>query len=197
MDFVLAIDVGFVHLGYCLYCKTSVEVPGAEGFKNEEKTIIKLGILNINECIKGYKFEPHTEENIKRIYVINNWFNELQKIYNIKLIVVEKQVRYNIKCMIIASCLMTLAINKNINFKSYDPKNKFKYENIKYDSAKKEHKKIAVRYATNILLNTKTDMKEFNQFSKKDDIADALCMALMSVENEDYIKKIIKTSVEA
>ena len=68
----------------------------------------------------------------------------------------------------------------DINVKIYDPKNKFRYLNPEYNSKKKEHKKIVQTYAKTILKTYGYSLNYFNQFSKKDDISDAMCMAVFS-----------------
>jgi hypothetical protein len=173
--YTLAIDVGSVNLGYALYNGTN----------------ISLNILNIDDKIKSYKFEKGTEINVKRVKILNDWFNDLLNFYDIKTVVIEKQVKNNVKCMLIQSALITLVTVHDIKFKSYDPKNKFRYEKIEFDSKKKEHKKISIHYAYNILVNMNLSTDEFIQFKKKDDISDALCMAVMINESDERVKWLI------
>ena len=128
----------------------------------------------------------------KRVKIITTWFQELIQKYNIIEVIVEKQVKKNGIAMQIENSLLTLASVYSVNFKIYDPKNKFNYIPVKFKSEKKEHKKISIHYAWNILYNFGLDMNHFMEYSKKDDISDAICMALMSREEDsDLIKFLI------
>ena len=69
----------------------------------------------------------------------------------------------------------------NIEVLSYDPKNKFVFTGDTYNSNKKEHKKLVIKYATNLLLSKyPTKLDYFNEFTKKDDISDSLLMNFLT-----------------
>jgi hypothetical protein len=173
MTWTLAIDVGKKNMGYALY----------------DRNIIKYDLFNIELEIKLQKIKGDMPS--KRIKVINNWLKGLMNKYPISMMIVEKQVKKNGVAMMIENSLLTLSCVYNIPFKIYDPKNKFTYIPIEYNSKRKEHKQISIHYAWNILYNFGLNMNHFLEFKKKDDISDAICMAFMSIENENTIKYFI------
>ena len=162
--YYLAIDIGKIHLGYCIYC------PG----------MLIHGLYNISE-----QFTPKQENEygltICRIKSTIKWLKDLlNKYQDIERIIVEKQVISNVVAKSIEASILAIAEYNGIIASTYDPKNKFKYLNEHYSSKKKEHKQIAIRYARNILLHNMITDDELDQYSKKDDVSDAICMAFMS-----------------
>ena len=170
----LAIDVGKKNMGFAIYDRHS----------------IKFGLFNIEEQIKIDKLKGDAPS--KRVKVLLKWFKNLIKEYHIVELVVEKQVKYNGIAMQLENVLLTLACENDIHFKIYDPKNKFQYIPVEFVSEKKEHKKISIHYAFNIIYNLGQNLDYFASFTKKDDISDAICMAVMSREpDEETIKYLI------
>ena len=173
---ILSIDIGEKNLGYTIY----------------NENIFKFGLFNITQKIK----EKKLNENIEgRNQVLIKWLNHQRKKYNITKIVVEKQVIKNVVAMCIESCILTFALMYKLDFLVFDPKNKFTFTEDRYDSKKKEHKKLAIKYAINTIKNIDESLLEiFNQYEKKDDISDSIVMALMSHSNTDLkkYKMIIK-----
>ena len=129
---ILSIDIGKKNLGYSIY-------NGVE---------LKFGIFNITKYIKQYKLHENMEG---RNTILLNWLKQLYKKYGINKIVVEKQVINNVVAMCIQSCIISFGILNNIEILSYDPKNKFTFSGDTYNSSKKEHKKLAIKYTENIL----------------------------------------------
>lgn len=173
---ILSIDIGKKNLGFTIY----------------NENIFKFGLFNITQKIK----EKKLNENIEgRNQVLIRWLNRQRKRYNITKIVVEKQVIKNVVAMCIESCILTFALMYKLEFLVFDPKNKFTFTEDRYDSKKKEHKKLAIKYAINTIKNIDESLLEiFNQYEKKDDISDSIVMALMSHSNTDLkkYKMIIK-----
>lgn len=175
--YTLAIDVGKRNLGYALY----------------NGNIIKFDLFDITATMDKYRFPKNTDLPSKRAKIIVDWFNNLINNHNIVELVVEQQVNKNIVCMNIQNFLMALAAEHNVHFKIYNPKNKFQYIPIEFASEKKEHKKISIHYALNIIHNLGLSINHFKSYSKKDDISDAICMAVMSREmNADTIRYLIR-----
>lgn len=173
---ILSIDIGKKNLGFTIY----------------NENIFKFGLFNITQKIK----EKKLNENIEgRNQVLIKWLNSQRKKYNITKIVVEKQVIKNVVAMCIESCILTFALMYKLEFLVFDPKNKFTFTEDRYDAKKKEHKKLAIKYAINTIKNIDESLLEiFNQYEKKDDISDSIVMALMSHSNTDLkkYKMIIK-----
>lgn len=183
IETILSIDIGKKNLGYTLYRHLENDL-------NECKNLFKFGLFNITEKLK----EKKLKENIEgRNQILIKWLNNKRKKYNITKIVVEKQVINNVVAMCIESCIITFALMYKLNFLIFDPKNKFTLTGDSYDSKKKEHKKLAIKYAINTIKNIDESLLEiFNQYDKQDDISDSIIMALMSHSNTDLEKyKII------
>lgn len=161
----MTIDVGMKHLAYCIISNTG----GIYGFE----------MISVN-----------AKDKVKFICDI---LTERIHTYNIIKVIVEQQVLKNVQAMIIQNIIKTYCYINNIEFSTYNPKNKFKYLNETYNSKKKEHKKISIRYAINILtrMNRSDLISMFNQYDKKDDLADAICMAVMSVYPDDKVISLI------
>lgn len=175
--YTLAIDVGVRNLGYAIY----------------NGNIVKFDLFDIVETMKTYKFPKNTDLPSKRAKVIVDWFKDLINKYNIVELVVEQQVNKNIVCLCIQNFLIALAAEHSVHFKIYNPKNKFQYIPVEFISNKKEHKKISVHYALNIIYNLGLSINHFKEFPKKDDISDAICMAVMSRETSaDTIRYLIR-----
>jgi len=170
----LAIDVGKKNMGFAIY----------------DRHRVKFGLFNIEEEEKIQKTKGDAPS--KRVKVLLNWFKALISKYRIVELVVEKQVKDNGIAMQIENVLLTLACEYNIHFKIYDPKNKFQYIPVEFVSEKKEHKKISIHYALNVIYNLGQSIEYFKSFTKKDDISDAICMAVMSREmSEEIIRYLI------
>lgn len=178
--YTLAIDVGEINLGYAIY----------------NRNIIKFDLFNSDAAIKSTKFPKHTDLPSKRAKVIIEWFKKLVNSYNIVELVVEQQVNKNITCMCIQNFLIALAAEHNIHFKIYNPKNKFQYIPVEFISKSKEHKKISIHYALNIIHNLGLSIQHFKEYPKKDDISDAICMSVMSRETDTNIIKYLITDHE-
>lgn len=148
---------------------------------------IDIGKKNLGwSLIKGNQLEDFglfdIESNLKvkdtnmlgRNRVLIEWFNSFK---DLTKLVIEKQVINNVVAMCIQSCLITLGLNNKIEVICYDPKNKFK--NIKYDSKKKEHKKIIINMALEYLNDD--DKLKLMSYSKKDDISDAIVQGFLNI----------------
>lgn len=172
MSYILAIDAGKSHLGYALY----------------DRTHLKFGLLDIDAYIKTRCAMSIPTQRIRILYY---WFKALLNKYSVSRLVVEKQVKANVICMEIQVIVMTLAQTFDIPITLFDPKLKFSYISVSYDSKRKEHKKIATQYALNIIHNLGLDDGHFKTFKKQDDISDATCMAVMCAESDDVVKFLI------
>ena len=173
---ILSIDIGKKNLGFTIY--------------NENE--FTFGIFNITQKIKQKKLKENIEG---RNQVLIKWLRQQQKKYNITKIIVEKQVINNVVAMCIESCILTFALMYKMEFLVFDPKNKFTFTGDRYDSKKKEHKKLAIKYAINTIKEIDESLLEnFNQYDKQDDISDSIVMALMSHSSTDLekYKSIIK-----
>lgn len=162
-EIILSIDIGKKNLGYTIYS------PGI---------IFKFGLFNTADKIKKNKLKDNMES---RNIVLLSWLQHIVEKYEITTIVVEKQVIRNVVAMCIQSCIISYALMSDISYITFDPKRKFTFTGATYNSHKKEHKKIVVRYAINTIemINSKK-LERFNKFNKKDDISDSIVMALMS-----------------
>lgn len=158
---ILSIDIGKKNLGYSIYDGVNLE----------------FGIFNITQQIKLLKLKQNIEG---RNTVLINWLNEIKSKHNINKIVVEKQIIRNVVAMCIQSCIISFGIMNSIEVFTFDPKNKFTFTGDNYNSKNKEHKKIVVKYTTNLLTKLYPDKLEyFNSIPKRDDISDSIIMNFM------------------
>lgn len=172
---ILSIDVGKKNLGYSIYDGTDLE----------------FGIFNITQQIKLLKLK---ENILGRNTVLINWLTELNTKHNINKIIVEKQVINNVVAMCIQSCIIAYALMNSIEVFTFDPKNKFTFTGDNYNSKTKEHKKLVVKYATNLISKLYPDkIYYFDQYPKQDDISDSILMNFMCHPQTDlkYLKTII------
>lgn len=173
--YYLAIDVGRINLGYAIYDGENI------GFN----------VLNVEKQINE-KTKMEFGEKTSKIEVLNKWVNHLCKQYNFTKVYIEQQVINNVGAMVIQSILETLFYIKGIPCHEFAATNKFKYLNPQYDTKKKEHKKISIEYAKNILKHHNIDLVDFNKFPKKDDISDAICMTFMTFREDRNEINLIK-----
>lgn len=205
IETILSIDIGKKNLGYTIYRNLDKQSDvnsdessnatfkiNSELISNENEKIFQFGLFNITKKIKQKKLKENIEG---RNQVLIKWLRQQRKKYNITKIVVEKQVINNVVAMCIESCILTFALMYKMEFLVFDPKNKFTFTGDCYDSKKKEHKKLAIKYAINTIKEVDESLLEiFNQYDKQDDISDSIVMALMSHSSTDLekYKMIIK-----
>lgn len=178
-QYYLAIDVGKVNLGYAIYDGENI------GFN----------VLNVEKQINESTRNEFGEKTSK-IEVLNKWVNHLCNQYNFAKVYIEQQVINNVGAMVIQSILETLFYTKGIPCHEFAAANKFKYLNPQYDTKKKEHKKISIEYAKNILKHHNIELDEFEKFPKKDDISDAICMSFMTYREDRKEITLIKKYIQ-
>lgn len=166
MSFI-AVDIGVKHFAYCVINNEAIDFNIIELSKNNNDIINDL-----IEFIEKQSFSDHF------------------------VLIIEQQVINNVKAMIIQNILMTICKLKNINYVLFNPKLKFNYiEGEKIKLSYKQRKNKSIDYAR-IYLNKfhKELMNIFEQFDKKDDVADAIVMAVMYKLNMDKnkIKDVFK-----
>lgn len=174
--YYLAIDIGKVNMGYAVY---------------DGKTF-GYSIFNLNENITP-KMKKIYGEKMSRIIVLNQFVSSLINMFPIKKVILEQQVKRNTEAVIIQTILETIFFTQNIEVVEFAPINKFKYLNPDYDSKRKEHKKISANYAQRILFKHNMNIDEFNEFKKKDDISDAICMVFMEFYEDKGERELIKS----
>ena len=239
---LLAIDVGYINLGYCILSKDQIsfgirqlnepinkeslirESKSKTGVKskvksrNETKSTTKSKTKNkslnwnliINNLISFMDTLPiqisapidnTTENNVSENNTTDNDTSELDKPCISKL-VIERQMNIAPNNLMIQSAVMTYWISKtksndithdskddikDDNLIIFDPRLKFKYTEVEYDSKKKEHKRLSIRFALKLLMKWfPSRVNDFQMFGKKDDIADALVMAFMNADWLDF-----------
>ena len=222
---LLAIDVGYINLGYCILSKDQISF-GIRQLNepiNRESIILKSKTKNkslnwnliINNLITFMDTLPiqisapidnTTENNVSENNTTDNDTSEndtseLDKPCISKL-VIERQMNIAPNNLMIQSAVMTYWISKtktneiarNITHDSkddnliiFDPRLKFKYTEVEYDSKKKEHKRLSIRFALKLLMKWFPNrVNDFQMFGKKDDIADAIVMAFMNADWLDF-----------
>lgn len=167
MSFI-AVDIGVKHFAYCVINDNKIDFNIIELSKNNNDII--------NDLIE------FIEKRLCLHFVL----------------IIEQQVINNVKAMIIQNILMTICKLKNIDYVLFNPKLKFNYiEGEKIKLSYKQRKNKSIDYAR-IYLNKfhkeQNMLDIFEQFDKKDDVADAVVMAVMYKMNMDKnkIKDVFK-----
>lgn len=161
-DSQLSIDIGKKNLGYSIF----------------DGSNLKFGIFDITYHIKKNKLKENMEGRNK---ILLTWLKKLRDKYQFNKIIVEKQVIDNVVAMCIQSCIISFGFMNNITVESYDPKNKFMFTGDIYNSAKKEHKRLAIKYTLNLLKTSYPNKLDyFNTFQKQDDISDSILMNFLT-----------------
>lgn len=159
MSFI-AVDIGVKHFAYCVINNDEIDFNIIELSKNNNDIINDL--IEFIEIYSSFHF----------------------------ILIIEQQVINNVKAMIIQNILMTICKLKNIDYVLFNPKLKFNYiEGEKIKLSYKQRKNKSIDYAR-IYLNKfhKNMLDIFEQFDKKDDVADAIVMAVMYKLNMDKNK---------
>lgn len=172
--FYIAVDIGVKHFAYCVINDIEIDFNKLLSFGCIELSKNNNDIINdLIEFIEIYSSFDYT-------------------------LIIEQQVINNVKAMIIQNILMTICKLKNINYVLFNPKLKFNYiEDEKIKLSYKQRKNKSIDYAR-IYLNKfhKNMLDIFEQFDKKDDVADAVVMAVMYKLNMDKNKiKDVFTSI--
>lgn len=156
---------------------------------------VDIGVKHFAYCvINNYEIDFNIIELSKNNNDIINDLIEFIEIYNSFhfVLIIEQQVINNVKAMIIQNILMTICKLKNIDYVLFNPKLKFNYiEGEKIKLSYKQRKNKSIDYAR-IYLNKfhkeQNMLDIFEKFDKKDDVADAIVMAVMYKLNMDKNK---------
>lgn len=175
---VLSIDIGRKNLGWCYF----------------DGIMFDFGIFVIDD-----KKNPKSIVNY-RCNRLNIFIQDIFTKYPVDVVVVERQVQSNTIAMELMYCICGILHGRRNNNEYemiiYDPKMKFKYTYDIYNTSKKEHKKLSIRYAGNILrrlvFHDSPLHDKFNSAAKKDDMSDAIMMsALVYFEKNDVHPRVI------
>jgi len=158
----LSIDIGIKNLGFAIYYQIG-----------SEATAFDFGLYNINDNIK-YRTNSKTNVVTERCKSIKRFFESLE-IKSYEAIIIERQVVNNsIACYLMYS-IATEALNYTNNVIIFTPAEKFKTFGIPYSTTNKQHKRLSITLASNLITKHFPKMiHKFNTFEKKDDIADAI-----------------------
>ena len=170
----LSIDLGSVNLGWA---------------KWKDNKLADFGLFNISEKLS----ERYLSSNFDtRGEILCEWLDQQN---DIDTIVVEKQVFNNIIAMSLQYVICGYCHAKHILYIPFDARRKFVITGDKYNSKIKEHKRIVVDYAINIIKKYHSELlRSFQGFSKKDDLADAICMLFITASgmNSEELRSVMK-----
>ena len=166
----LSIDIGYKNLAFSIY------------MPNENNLV--FGLLNIEEEIKKYKEKA---SNIsKRVRVLHDFIENHCLCFNIKKVIIERQTPKNTVAMSIMYSIASICWCLGIqNIVIFDPKRKFKYYNVEYDTKNKKHKKLSIELCEKVLQEKMPEFVEtFKGYEKKDDLADSILMNFVCENDE-------------
>ena len=161
---ILSLDLGIKNIGYSISSYTKI------GKLVYSDITLTFGILNITE-----KLPKSSNVVTGRCTVLHEFFNDISDQYIIDYVIIERQVSRNVMAMELMYATTAIAMFHCSDIIIFDPKNKFNKLNIDYDTTSKKHKKQSTTYAHNLIKNNFNDLlTEFNSYTKKDDISDAI-----------------------
>ena len=166
---ILSIDIGVKNLAYAI-----ITFP-----------VITFDVIDISK--------PNNA--VERCRLIQKLIGKLIKENSIDTVVIEKQVPQNIVAMELMYSIITLALTLTGNAYLFDPKEKFTYLDLEYNTKNKAHKKLSVNIANNFLKYVEEKyshlcyefqmLYNFEKYKKKDDIADAINQGIVyALQNE-------------
>lgn len=161
----IAVDIGVKHFAYCVI----------NDYEIDFNKLLSFGCVELSKNNND---------------IINDLIEFIENQSLPFVLIIEQQVINNVKAMIIQNILMTICKLKNIDYVLFNPKLKFNYiEGEKIKLSYKQRKNKSIDYAR-IYLNKfhKNMLDIFEQFDKKDDVADAIVMAVMYKLNMDKNK---------
>lgn len=179
--FYLSVDIGIKNLGFCLY--------------NGDE--IHFGVYGIDPVARK-KYLKEYGIVIARIKVAEEWFRDILDRFDVEKVVVEKQVPKNTIARVLEATILSLAVANGIDVRGYSALEKFSYEkDFKCNFKTKEHKKISVVYARNILKKFGYSLDYFDTHAKRDDLGDSICMCVFTRieeknKNRNFIIWLIK-----
>lgn len=177
---LFSIDIGPKNIGYCLFPLNNEQ----QTENDQQKPPPIFSIFSIEDKIKNSKkikspiSKITANSVINRCAIIKEFFAEIFARYPVKFVIIERQVNLNTVCMELMYAITSAALNyvEASKIIIFDPKLKFTVLGIDYSTKNKEHKRLSVNIAKTYL-NGET-LANFEKYDKKDDIADAILMAV-------------------
>ena len=184
MPVILSIDIGVKNLAYAI-----ITYPA-----------ITFDVIDISK--------PNNA--VDRCRLIQDLIGNIIKENHVSYVVIEKQFSQNTVAMELMYSIITIAITLTGNAYLFDPKEKFTYLDLEYDTKNKAHKKLSVDIARNFLKNLEEDHFDswntfqmpynFEKYKKQDDIADAINQGmiyglknkLIHITKEEYKEMIFE-----
>ena len=215
MYYILSIDLGKRNLGWSLFKQLEDKTIELDSFgifdiDNEIQTqtvTVTKQLKSSTKTVQVKRFKD-TQTVIARPTVLVEFLESLRERINDDFykVIVEKQNINNPLAMTLQTVIITYCITRLIEVTSFDPKVKFDNASKMFASAKsagitninqlnttkKEHKKIIVDMAREVIENYSKDEKQreffveqFNQHNKKDDISDSLVQAVVYLRKNE------------
>lgn len=155
----------------------SVSITGIDiGIKNFAMATIRHRSDKSGYVLKHKLFELDNSSTINRLKSISAILSLIHK-RDENYLVVEQQVGgKNNTAYGIQMGVMMWGVTNGFSVESFAAANKFKLMNVSYNTATKEHKRLAEKYASNVI-----DVMGGARIiaKKKDDVSDAICMAFI------------------
>lgn len=215
MHYILSIDLGKRNLGWSLFRQLTDKTIELDSFgvfdiDNEIQTqtiTVTKTLKTTTKTIQVKRFKD-TQAVIARPTVLVEFLESLRERINDDFykVIVEKQNINNPLAMTLQTVIITYCITRLIEVTSFDPKVKFDNASKMFASAKsagitninqlnttkKEHKKLIVDMAREVIENYSKDEKQreffveqFNKHAKKDDISDSLVQAVVYLRKNE------------
>ena len=158
----LSIDIGIKNLGFAIYYQIG-----------SEAITFDFGLYNINDNINNHT-NSKTNVIAERCKAVKRFFESL-KFKSYEAVIIERQVASNSIACYLMYAIATEALNYTNNVVIFTPAEKFKTFQIPYSTTNKQHKRLSIILASNLIQKHFPKMThKFNSFEKKDDISDAI-----------------------
>ena len=170
---ILSIDIGIHNLAYALF----------------DDDIVWFDIYDVDNKMKA--FERRTNVVLSRTKYLHEFVKDIFENNNITKVIIERQVPTNTIAMEIMYMLTGIVYTYCNNIVIFDPKLKFTTIGLPYDTHNKAHKKLSIEIVEKYLENkNKILFDKLQTYEKKDDISDAILMALVETFKDDKEKLV-------
>jgi len=187
---LLSIDIGVKNLGWTIF---SSNEPLTNGLQRSHNSIgIAFGIYNITDNTSNLDSVV-----ADRCVAVAKFFKRIVDNFILDLCVVERQVPSNTKAMELMYAITSAALcylSEPSNLIIFDPKLKFQWLGLSYNTTNKAHKYQSIEMCKSLLIELTNEKQviEFDKHPKRDDIADSFNQGIDCLAKEGLIDISLK-----
>ena len=187
---LLSIDIGVKNLGWTIFSSKDTLTNGLQ--RPHQSLGIAFGIYNITDNTSNLDSVV-----ADRCVAVSRFFKRIVDNFVLDICVIERQVPSNTKAMELMYAITSAALcylpNPN-NLIIFDPKLKFQWLGLSYNTVNKAHKYQSIEMCKALLidLTNEKQVEEFDKHPKRDDIADSFNQGLDYLAKEGLIDISLK-----